>query len=411
MNPNSQERQDIIAYLLSGFPRISETFILNEILELERQGLRLMVFPLKSGDDRVTPHAARLTRSPVSYVPVKLDARMLAASLRALIVLFIQQPLRLASVAFCFLASGKKERHFNLLQSFLRWAWLCCRLQACKITRLHAHFAHDPAMMAYWIWRLLQLPYSFTAHAKDIYCYSQAWLQKKIHHARFVVTCTDYNRNYLQQVSQNGTPIHCLHHGLHIDKFRPSYERQCGTPLMLAVGRLVEKKGFAILLEACALLRDEGFNFRCEIVGEGPQRQFLKEKIEQLRLRGVVALRGALAHEQVIELYKSAAVFVMPSCVTETGDRDGIPNVILEAMAMELPVVASRVSGIPEAVEEEITGILVEEKNAEELARAIKRVLNDGRLARQLGKAGRQKVAGAFCLPCNVQNMKALLLQ
>lgn len=406
---NRQARQETIAYLLSGFPRLSETFILHEIIELERQGLRLIIFPLKNGDAQAQHEVARI-KSPVVYVPVKINWGFVIATLRAILFLFMQRPFRFLRVVSHFLLTGKKERHFNILQSFWRWLWLCRELQNARIDRLHAHFAHDPTTMAYWIWRLLDQPYSFTAHAKDIYCYSQSWLQKKIYHARFVVTCTEFNRNYLQQISLNGTPIHRLYHGLNVQKFISASAPKSEKPLILAVGRLTEKKGFPVLLEACALLRDEDFNFSCEIVGDGPQREALQEKIHQLHLQNFVSLRGALTHAQVLGLYQTASVFVMPSFVAENGDRDGIPNVILEAMAMEVPVIASRISGIPEAIEHGQTGLLVDEKNAAQLAKAIKQILGDSALANQLRKAARQKVANTFSLQSNIQNMKTLLL-
>jgi glycosyltransferase involved in cell wall biosynthesis len=267
------------------------------MLELERQGLELIIFPLKSGQEQGVHGEFRLLQAPLVYVPVRFNWLLLRGAMAALQFFHSQSRSRFLRLAWRFLRTGKKERDFSLLNSFLRWLWLARQLRERKLANLHAHFAHDPATMAYWCAQLLGINYSFTAHAKDIYCYSQAWLKEKIHHARFVVTCTDYNRKYLQSVSQNGTPIHCLYHGLNTGKFQPSVSRQTEQPLVLAVGRLVEKKGFSFLIEACALLRQQGISFQCEIVGEGPLRASLQAQIERLRLTQSIRLLGAMSHQ------------------------------------------------------------------------------------------------------------------
>lgn len=397
-----------IAYVISGFPRLSETFILHEMLELERQGVELLVFALKSGEREGLHREFQLLRAKPVYVPVRFSLPMLRYSLGAWRMFRSQDRSRFIRLARRFLLSGKKERDFGLIKSFLRWLWLARQLRERGLENFHAHFAHDPATMAYWCAQLLQTSYSFTAHAKDIYCYSQTLLQEKIHHARFVITCTDYNRNYLHSVAQNGTPIHCLYHGLNTAKFQPHGSRQTEKPLVLAVGRLVEKKGFSFLIEACALLRQHGLAFACEIVGEGPLRAPLQAQIERLNLVRHVRVRGAMSHQELLARYQAATMLVAPSLITTRGDRDGIPNVILEAMAMALPVVAANVSGIPEAVDEE-TGILFEEKNPRALAEAIARLLLDPILATQLGQAGRRKVRAKFDLNTNVRALKELL--
>lgn len=405
----SQERRMAFAYVISGFPRLSETFILHEMLELERQGLALIIFPLKPGQDQARHGEFKLLHAPLVYVPVRFSLHMLRFSLGAMRLFLTKDRARFMRLALRFLSTGKKERDFTLLKSFLRWLWLARQLHERKLANLHAHFAHDPATIAYWCAQLLGVPYSFTAHAKDIYCYSQEWLKEKIHHARFVVTCTDYNRSYLQNVSQNGTPIHCLYHGLSTEKFQPHSLLHPEKPLVLAVGRLVEKKGFSVLLEACALLRKRGLSFACEIIGEGPLRAQLHAQITRLQLHETVRLRGAMTHPQLLARYQAAAMLVTPSYITANGDRDGIPNVILEAMAMSLPVVATNVSGIPEAVDHQ-TGILVEEKNPRALAEAMEKLLVEPSLAMQLGEAARRKVQTHFDLNVNVRMMKELLL-
>ncbi len=398
--------------IVSGFPRLSETFILHELLELERQGLQMVIFPLKPGQGGPLPQEIACLRSKVEYVPVKLSVRALTVAGR-----FLLQHVRtygwrttLGRVSRFFI-SGKKERELTRLSSFWRCLYLCHQVQGMGLETLHAQFAHDPATLAYWVSQWLGIPYSFTAHAKDIYCYSADWLRQKMHHAEFVVTCTEYNRKVLSQMSQNGTPIYCLHHGIPAENFRSQRAAKVSPPQILAVGRLVEKKGFSTLLDACHLLHTRGLAFRCAIIGEGPQRLLLQRRIRRLDLTAVVQLLGALPPEEVRAHYRRATIFTLPSCITSSGDRDGLPNVILEAMAMELPVVATPVSGIPEAVEHLRTGILVPEKNAMALANALQQLLENREWCRQLGRAGRAKVLQQFTLPNNVQRKKELILQ
>lgn len=399
-----------IAFLLSGFPRLSETFILNELLELQRQGLSFSIFALKRENDSGQQSDVQLLQTRPIFVPGKITIRFVTEVILAISAFTFQSPLKFIRVSRRFLMTGKKERSFTLALSFARWVWLCRKFQRKQVHQVHAHFAHDPTTMAFWVFRLLNIPYSFTAHAKDIYCYPQNLLREKIHHARWVTTCTCFNKEHLERCSQNGTPIHRLYHGLNFKKFNGQKKLKRNLPLILAVGRLVEKKGFSYLLEACSKLKEMGYVFACLIVGEGPERASLQQQIEIHNLTKCVHLPGAFAHEELIELYKKCSVFVMPSCVTETGDRDGIPNVVLEALAMEIPVVATDISGIPEVVKNEYTGLLVPQKNASELAFAVQTVLSNPDLAERLGRAGRQTVRSLFDLQTNVQAMKGLLL-
>ncbi|MFQ5651528.1 MAG: glycosyltransferase family 4 protein [bacterium] len=410
MSLPTRARPKPLGYLLSGFPRLSETFILNEILELERQGINLVIFSLKKSKEVHIQTEYQSIRSPVIYVPERFDRRFLATTFRTAVSLLLNAPGRYVRVIAHFLLSGKKERYFSRLQSFLRWTWLCSQIQKYDITGLHAHFAHDPTTMAYWASQLLGCPYSFTGHAKDIYCYSQKWLKRKIHSAQFVVTCTNTNKQYFEQISGNGTPIYCVHHGIDLQKFHPSSQPQSGKPLILSVGRLVEKKGFSVLLQACSILRAERIEFECQIVGQGPLHEALQHQIEQLGLQDAVRLPGSLAHEKVLPLYRSADLFVLPCRVLENGDRDGIPNVILEAMAMALPVISTSVSAIPEVIEHGRSGLLVRPNRAEELAQAIQKLLADPHLASELGKNARQKILHAFELQRNVGALREVLL-
>jgi len=396
-------------FLLSGFPRLSETFILNELLQLQYEGFPFMIFALKPGEANVHLDVKRLQK-PVVYVPHKITLPVILLATLSAVCIGLPRLHQFLLVLSEIWRGGKKEKEFNRLQSTMRWLWLCYQLKQNGITQIHAHFAHDPASMAYWAHQLLGIPYSFTGHAKDIYCYSESQLKEKIHAARFVVTCTGHNRENLQQVSKNGTPIHCLYHGIDFEKFKPVGRKKAEPPLILAVGRLMEKKGFYYLIEACKILKAEGFPFQCQIVGDGPLRDQLTAHIKNAGLSKLITLPGKLPHRRLIPLYHHASLFASPNILLANGDRDGIPNVIIEAMAMELPVVSTRISGIPEAVRHDITGLLVEERNAEALATAMLAILINPWRSGQMGRAARVHAKKLFSLQNNVHKLKELLV-
>ena len=409
MKNNYLKQHKLTGILVSGFPRISETFILNELLQLQYQGARFEIFALKPGQKNVHADFQKLY-APLHYLPNRVTISVILHGLLAAFNLGFSRRKKFLRVLGQIWIGGKKERDYTRWQSTWRWLWLCDKLAESGITHLHAHFAHDPASMAHWASQLLDIPFSFTGHAKDIYCYPQELLQQKIHAAQFVVTCTHHNVGNLQDVSQNGTPIHCLYHGIDFDKFRPGNAPKADPPMLISVGRLIEKKGFEYLIEACKFLKNNGLDFSCEIVGDGPLREKLAAQISDAGLRDTVFLRGQLTHSELVPLYQRAAMFVSANFITESGDRDGIPNVIIEAMAMELPVVSTTISGIPEAVANGETGLLVSEKNSEELAAAIEQLLVDATDRMQMGKAARRRAMALFSLQNNVQKLKELLV-
>jgi glycosyltransferase involved in cell wall biosynthesis len=271
---------------------------------------------------------------------------------------------------------------------------------------LHAHFADRAATVALVAGRLLDRPYSVTAHANDIYV-DPMLLPQKIARASFVATCTAYNAEHLRTVGGPAATekVRCLYHGLDLEAYPVPATRDGEAPALLAVGQLKEKKGLGDLIDACAALAERGIDVRCRIVGEGPLRDALAERIERHRLGGRVTLDGPLPHAAVIDAYATASVFALPCVTAADGDRDGIPNVILEAMAMGLPVVSTRHSGIPEAVEDGVTGLLVAPGDVEGLADALATLLSDPARRDELGRAGRRRVASLFDARTNVRRL------
>ncbi|MGH2531376.1 MAG: glycosyltransferase [Thermomicrobiales bacterium] len=399
-----------IAYVLKMYPRFSETFILSEILELERQGVDLCIYSLKKPDDGRFHAALSRVRAPVAYLPESpfLAIRSVLAANREVFRWNRRRYLRL-------LASSIKRRRWGAVKRFLQAGCLASRLRAEGITHIHAHFATSATSVAVWLHRLTGLPYSFTAHAKDIFSdgVDPQGLMRKLRAADFVVTVSDFNRAYLRELAgpEHGPRVMRVYNGLDLTQFSPNGTRRDDLPLILAVGRLVEKKGFDDLVRACVYLRDAGLFFRCMIVGKGPEEARLRRLIMDLGVNGQVELVGPLPREALIELYPRASVFAAPCVVGNDGNRDGLPTVLIEAMALGVPVVATPVTGIPELVDDGRTGILVPERDPAALATAIEKLLADPLRAGELAAAGRTRIEEAFDLRANVRLLRALFSQ
>ena len=390
-----------VGLLVKIYPKLSETFILEEILGLERLGQELHIFAMQAPTDEFQHDAVDRVQAPVTYLPEARATNALTL-LCAHLSLFAYRPLTYLSG----LRAAMSRR--GGLSDFIRAGWLAHNLQRKGIQHLHTHFISRPADIAELVSRL-GVPFSISAHAKDIYLSDPADLRRKLDAARFTVTCTEYNRQTLARIAP-GAEIQRMYHGVDAGHFCRGHDTvPSRPPLILAVGRLREKKGFDTLIEACKRLRNRGVDFRCEIVGYGDQLGTLQQQIEHDGLQGRVVLTGKLPREGVVARYRQAVAFVQPSRIGQDGDRDGIPNVLLEAMAMELPVVSTRVSGIPEVVIHEHNGLLIEPDRPADLADAISRLLADRPLRKRLGGAGRETVCAGFDNDRNLKLLKSLL--
>lgn len=404
-----------IGFLVKTFPKLSETFILNEILELERQGIDLHIFSLRNRADHCAHPGVAQVKSPVTYLPTLLpnfDSVAETQLVKTQIKLFQQDSATYLKALEFYLSRHEKRR----LHEFMQAAYLADQIQQLGITHLHVHFANVPTATAEVAQFFCQMPYSITAHAKDIYLSDPNTLDRRISKAEFVLTCTDFNRQYLQNLSTSRTPIHLSYHGLDLSRFQPQRREQKNkssnqVPLILSVGRFCEKKGFFYLLESLSTLKKVGIPFRSVIVGYGELEQQIREKIVSLDLSEQVAIVGKLTQDELIDYYRRADTFVLPCVVTDEGDRDGIPNVLLEAMAMEVPVVSTDISGISELVKTNHNGILVPEKDSLAIAQTLESLLRQPELRQRLGRAGRERVLAQFGLAQNVGEVKDWLLQ
>lgn len=407
-------RVSTVAYILKAFPRTSETFISNEIALLEELGLRLRIFSMKRLESQQIHGAVGRIRSEVTYLPEATDLgevpfrQWFAANLPRFVPshrrLMRRVPVRYArtlleSLVFCVV-----HRKVAFFKQFLQAGAIALEVSDAKhIAHLHAHFAHGVTTVAMFVSSLTGIPFSFTAHAKDIYQTSLnpgRMLQRKIRRARFVATCTRTNDAYLRNASPDG-PIVTIYHGLDTALFtRSSSDANTPSatrPVVLSAGRHVEKKGFTDLLAACRLLKNRGYDLECRIVGGTDAfTPTIVDRIRTLDLHDSVVLMPAVPQEQLRGVYQQATVFALPCRVIENGDRDGIPNVLAEAMAMELPVVATRISGIPELVTTDVNGLLVPQRDPIALANAIERLLCDAQLRDRLGKEARSTICRDF---------------
>jgi glycosyltransferase involved in cell wall biosynthesis len=400
-----------IGYLMKTFPKVSETFILNEILELERQGLKLHLFSLRPPQDERFHAAVSEVRSPITYIPSLLPKFSIDSAvklLRSQVTLHPQNPQRFWKT-WQFQRSRPETKTLNEL---LQAGYLALELQKLGITHLHVHFANIPTAVAELVQSLTGIPYSFTAHAKDIYLTEPGALDRRMGKAKFVLTCTRCNQRFLQGISTHFTPVHLSYHGLDLNRFHPNQAmpKVEETPLILSVGRFCEKKGFPDLLQSCRLLREKGCVFRCAIVGYGPMQAEIEQLIQTLQLGDIVTLVGKVTQDELIGLYRQADIFVLPCRITENGDRDGIPNVLLEAMAMKLPVISTDISGIAELVNHMQNGLLVPQKDPPALAAELEYLLTQPDLMRQLGQSGREQVNQQFSLTHNTSQIKDLLM-
>jgi glycosyltransferase involved in cell wall biosynthesis len=385
-----------IGVVLKGYPRLSESFILREILMLERLGLDLHIFALRDPRESTVHERVAQVRARVTYLPDRLLGA-LGAVAGANAARLARAPHRYLTGLAEALARSARERDAAPLKRFLQAAVLVERgLPGTGVTHLYAHFCNDPTTVAYFASRLSGIPFSFSAHAKDIYTQHPAQLASKVARASFVTTCTAANAAHLRRHARGSTPVLCCLHGVETDRYHPAGAARSGVPHVLSVGRLVPKKGFPVLLDALATLRDRGAGFRCTIVGVGPLESSLRAQVHRLRLDDRVELKGAIAEDALAALYREVDLFALACEVEADGDRDGIPNVVVEAMASGLPVVSTAVGGIAAVVVDGETGALVPASDVDALSARLARLAASPTLGVSWGTEGRRRALARY---------------
>ncbi len=404
-----------VGYVLKRFPRLSETFVCNELRALERQGLDVVVFSLMKPSEELQHELVGGIRAQVIYLPKHSVVQALKIkkgdAVGRLESLWISDCLNSHGASFEALFSGKSVDEGCHRQ--MQGTALAMLASAMGIGHLHAHFGTDATTVALLASRLSRIPYSFTAHAKDIFhtyvneLEDTRMRRQKLAEASFVVTVSDYNRSYLRQLAgiTARDKIRRLYNGIDLNRFRPT-DRDRPSNCFLSVGRLIEKKGFTHLVEACRHLREAGRSFRCIIVGDGPDRELLERQIEVAGLSAHVQLTGPQTQEQLVECMQGCTAMVLSSVISASGDRDGLPTVLLEALGMGLPAISTSVAGIPEIIEGGKSGLLVPPGNPAALAAAMARIIDEPLLASRLGAGGRAKAERDFDLDKNVATLR-----
>jgi glycosyltransferase involved in cell wall biosynthesis len=396
-----------VGYVMSRFPKLTETFILAELEAMDRAGVRVELHPLlRQTGEPVQPAAARWVERahylPFVSIPIVRsqlhflrDRRLRRRYLRALLDL---------------LKGTWRSPNFLLggIGIFPKVVHTALAMVDEGVEHVHCHFANHPALAGWLIHRLVGIPYSFTAHGSDLHV-DRTMLPTKVDEAAFVVTISGDNRDVIEQTagSRAAGKVQVIHCGVDPAAFQPGTRDTEGPLRIVAVGTLHEVKGQTYLVEACRRLAERGVDFTCRFIGEGPDRDALAALIERHGLGGRVRLVGRMTSDGVAAELAVADVLVAPSVPTRGGKREGIPVVLMEAMATGLPVVASRLSGIPELVTDGVDGLLVQPGDAAALADALARLADDRPLRERLGAAGRETVLRDFDVDRNAAALAA----
>lgn len=378
------------------FPKFSQTFCYREIAELFRQAVQPAIFSLRAAD-----YGPESTWDPaiISHVHQLPEGEAFA---------------RLADAASDSLpkAARRTLHEWRGKADSLRLhqaTYIGVRLQKIGVHHLHAHFAGMAARTAFWIKNFFGIEYSVTVHANDIFVPNQfdIGLRQIFAMASAIVAVSDFAANQLREHFPEAAPrVHRVYNGIDCASYQPAHPSP--PPLVLSIGRLISKKGFDVLIDACALLRDQGHDFRCEIIGEGPLLAELQQRIDRCELREQVFLAGPKPQAEIVARLRTATVLALPCRVDADGAMDNLPTVIMEAMASGLPVVSTDVGGIAEMVRNGETGLLVAQNNSTATAQALSDLISDRGRASSFGQKGRRRAEELFSIEKNVRALREI---
>jgi len=400
------------AYLFERFPSFTQTFCTREVVEMARQKMEPAVFSIRAADELAPALPPEIS---VQYLPPEVTLVAQIKQLRE----GKKLPRAMRRTLGRWSAKGDKNRVYAA-------AWLGPILRRAGIRHVHAHFAGIAARTAFWLKKFYGISYSFTGHANDIFVETDfpVSLSDLVREARLVVTETDFAQNWLREkFPRAAKKIHRVYNGIEVEKFALSHESRddsCDNsrenfrdenepPRIVSVGRLIEKKGFGALIDACAILQKNGVAFLCHIVGSGPLENELRAQIKRLGLSEKVILEGARSESEIMDFLRSARIFALACTREKDGGMDNLPTVIMEAMACALPVVSTRLAGVPEMVIDGETGRLVAENDVAALSQMLNELLNDRKLALSFGKNGRRRAEEFFSTQNTTRALKLLL--
>jgi glycosyltransferase involved in cell wall biosynthesis len=396
-----------IAYVMSRFPKLSETFVLLEMLALQQHDFDISIYPLVIEKTSVSHSEVALLESRV-----RAASPLSTSTARAIWHYARHKPAALfgACLHVARANAAPKRAFLASLATLPRAVWMAWSMERTGIEHIHAHFATHATTAAFVVSRLTSIPFSFTAHAQDIYL-NQRMLADKVRAAAFVVTISEYNKRFITRFAgaTAADKIHVVHCGVDTHLFQPDASQRAGGPfLIVCVGRLVEMKGQTYLIDACRLLKERGIAFQCALIGDGERRKALERHVVSAGLHNEVRFLGGQPRSVVLDTVCQADAVVLPSIVTPSGRMEGIPVALMEALACQRAVVATRISGIPELITDGESGLLVEPGDPRALANALARLANDDALRARLGAAGRKTVVDAFDLEANTAQLAEL---
>ena len=390
-----------VGYVLKRFPRYSETFVVTEVLAHEEAGWEVEIFSLRPPNDTHFQDLLARLRAPVRYLPSEgtRPTDFWAA---------LQEAERLLPGVWTALEAARGEPAADVYQALL----LALEVRRRGIEHLHAHFASVAATVARLAARMAGVPFTFTAHAKDIFheAVRPDDVRRKLREAAAVVTVSDFNLAYLRATyGPAAASVRRVYNGLDLDRF-PYHEPRVRSPRVVAIGRLVEKKGFDVLIEAAFLLAGRGVEFTADLIGGGELEEALRRQVDDRGLSARVRLLGPRPQSEIARALTEAAAFAAPCVVGRDGNRDGLPTTLLEAMALGAPCVSTDVTGIPEVLRDGVTGLVVPQNDAGALARALERLLADPELRVGLATRARRRIEQDFDARRNGARLRQMMV-
>ena len=401
-----------IAYLAPEIPALSATFVYQEILQLKNLKVEIKPVSIHRPSSKAVSDVLKKLESDTFYLYEQSFLKIIILN----IFLLLSSPVRYFSVLRMALSDALNvgiSTHIGkgLLYRFIIAAGFVDYLRKNNIKHIHSNFAHIPTDIAMYAAKLAGITFSFISHANDLF--ERGWLLKeKVARAKFAVTISEYNKKFLIEKGADEEKINVIHCGVDTASFSERGEKKFSTPPVLgALGRMVEKKGFDVLIAACDILKRDGITFKLQIAGGGPLKKELENLACSLNLMDTISFIDSISHENVPEWIKSLDIFVLPCKKDAHGDMDGIPVVLMEAMLSGVPVITTRISGIPELVVNEVTGLLCEPNDAVSLSKKIQLFISNSKLTKELRKNAISKVRTEFELRENVKLLKNKLTE
>jgi glycosyltransferase involved in cell wall biosynthesis len=394
-----------VAYLLGTFPQRTQTFVTREIFWIGEHGVDTHIFSLNKPESIPEDKLAKKLYTDVHY-----SSNLSWDIIKAQFYYFFRMPSNylLALIRTILYTYSEPSMLLRALVNFPKSVYFARQMEELKVDHIHAHFITLAAISASIISLLIETSFSLTAHAVGLFKRSRRSVRRQLQDATRVVTISNYHRDHIADLCPKikRDDIGIVYCGLDTNHFQPVSKNPGDGPIrILSVGRLIEKKGFEYLVDACSVIAKSGLSFQCDIVGDGPLQELLQTRINHHGLNEEVTLLGSLDQDHILELYQKSDIFVLACVVANNGNRDGLPVVLMEAMSSELPVITTPVTGIVDLAEHGQNSLLVEERNVFALAEAIMKVIKDEKLRIQLGKQGREKVIKDFRVQTNTARL------